>query len=115
MNTPDLITHFNLNLHKLIMFGPCSHTKTYNFDNKLVIYLATVLVFLPSIYTGGNYRFIDDNDDSDNIHRHGFNQYESDNTKPYILILPSDCEHEIQPIEKGFELLLVYHLVSKTK
>jgi len=99
------------------MFGPCSHTKKYNFDDKLFIYLATVLVFLPSNYTGGNYRFIDDNDDDDggDTHRYVFNQHKSDNSKPYMLVLPSDCEHEIEPIEKGFKLLLVYHLVSKTK
>ncbi|CAF1101276.1 unnamed protein product [Adineta steineri] len=114
LNTSDLNTEFYLNLDKLIMFGPCSQTKVYNFDEKLFIYLATVLVFLPSYYTGGNYRFIDDNDDSDDVHRHTFNQHESDNSKPFILIVPSDCQHEIEPIEKGFKLLLVYHLVSKT-
>lgn len=80
----------------------------------MFVYLATVLVFLPSNYTGENYRFIDDNDDDDNIHRHIFNQNDSDKTKPFILVVPSDCQHEIQPIEKGFKLLLVYHLVSKT-
>jgi hypothetical protein len=98
------------------MFGPCSQTKIYNFDNQFFVYLATVLVFLPSHYTGGNYRFIDDNADDDNIHRHIFNQNDSsDNSKPFILVVPSDCQHEIQPIEKGFKLLLVYHLVSKPK
>ncbi|CAF4165406.1 unnamed protein product, partial [Rotaria magnacalcarata] len=35
-------------------------------------------------------------------------------SKPSILVVPSDCQHEIEPIEKGFQLLLVYHLVSKT-
>jgi hypothetical protein len=97
------------------MFGPCAHTKIYNFDDKLFTYLATVLVFLPSHYTGGNYRFIDDNDDTDDIHRHVFDQHKSDNSKPFILVLPSDCQHEIEPIEKGFKLLLVYHLISNTK
>ncbi|CAF3111461.1 unnamed protein product [Rotaria sp. Silwood2] len=114
LNIPDLNTHFDLNLHKLVMFGPCQHTKIYNFDDKLFIYHATVLIFLPSHYTGGNYRFIDDNIDDDDMHRHIFNQHESDNSKPFILVVPSDCQHEIEPIEKGFKLLLVYHLVSKT-
>ncbi|UJR08135.1 hypothetical protein I4U23_012411 [Adineta vaga] len=115
LNTPDLSEHFDLNLHKLFMFGPCTETKIYNFDDKLFIYLATVLVFLPSHYTGGTYRFIDDNDDDEDLHRHLFNQHESDNnSKPFILILPPDCQHEIQSIEKGFKLLLVYHLVSNT-
>jgi hypothetical protein len=115
LNTPHISTHFDLNLHRLIIFGPCSQTKTYNFDNQLFVYLATVLVFLPSHYTGGNYRFLDDNDDDDNNRRHIFNQHESDNSKAFILVIPSDCQHEIAPIEKGFKLLLVYHLVSKTK
>jgi len=97
------------------MFGPCSQTKIYNFDYKLFIYHATVLVFLPSHYIGGNYRFIDDNDDNNNIHRHIFNQHDSDNSKAFILIVPSDCQHEIESIQKGFKLLLVYHLISKTK
>ncbi|CAF3200686.1 unnamed protein product [Rotaria socialis] len=120
LNTSDIKTHFDLNLHKLIMFGPCSHTKIYHFDDKLFIYHATVLVFLPSNYTGGNYRFIDDNDDEEDdndekrIYRHVFNQHESVNSKPSVLVVPSDCQHEIEPIEKGFQLLLVYHLVSKT-
>ncbi len=112
LNSPNISTHFDLNLHKLVIFGPCSQSKIYNFDDQLFIYLATVLVFLPSNYTGGNYRFIDDNDDDDNIHRHIFKQHDS---KPFILVVPSDCQHEIEPIEKGFKLLLVYHLVSKTK
>ncbi|CAF0989176.1 unnamed protein product [Adineta ricciae] len=115
LNTPDLSEHFDLNLHKLFIFGPCTHSKIYNFDDKLFVYLATVLVFLPSHYTGGNYRFIDDNDDNEDLHRHFFNQQELDNkSKPYILIVPPDCQHEIQPLEKGFKLLLVYHLVSNT-
>jgi hypothetical protein len=97
------------------MFGPCPHTKVYNFDDKFLTYLATVLVFLPSHCTGGTYRFIDDNDDENDTHRHIFNQQESDHSKSFILVLPSDCQHEIEPIEKGFKLLLVYHLVSKTK
>ncbi len=105
----------DLNLHKLIIFGPCSQAKIYNFDDQLFVYLATVLVFLPSHYTGGNYRFIDDNADDDDIHRHIFNQNDSDKSKPFILIVPSDCQHEIESIQKGFKLLLVYHLISKTK
>ncbi|CAF3656100.1 unnamed protein product [Rotaria sp. Silwood1] len=113
LNTSDLHTHFDLNLHKLIIFGPCQHTKIYNFDDKLFIYHATVLVFLPSSCIGGNYRFIDDNIDENDIHRYIFNQHESDNSKPFILVVPSDCQHEIEPIEKGFKLLLVYHLISK--
>jgi hypothetical protein len=115
ITSPTVSTHFNLNLHKLVIFGPCPQTKIYNFDDQLFIYLATVLVFLPSNYLGGNYRFIDDNDDDDNLHQHVFKQYDSDRSKPYILVVPSDCQHEIEPIENGFKLLLVYHLVSKTK
>ena len=30
-----------------------------------------------------------------------------------MLLLPSDCQHEIESIEKGFKLVLVYHLVTK--
>ncbi|CAF5056716.1 unnamed protein product, partial [Rotaria sp. Silwood1] len=30
-------------------------------------------------------------------------------------VVPTDCEHEIEPIEKGFKVLLVYHLVAKSK
>ena len=98
------------------MFGPSSHPKIYTFFDQLLSYHATVLVFLPSHYTGGNYRSIytTDDDDSD-PHRHIFNQYESDKSKAYILVLPPDCEHEIESIEKGFKLLLVYYLTSKTK
>ncbi|CAF1142206.1 unnamed protein product [Rotaria sordida] len=114
LNTSDLNAHFDLNLHKLIIFGSCPHTKIYNFDDKLFIYHATILVFLPSHYKGGNYRFIDDNIDEDDTHRHIFNQHESNNSKPFILVVPSDCQHEIESIEKGFKLLLVYHLISKT-
>jgi hypothetical protein len=97
------------------MFGPSPHPKIYTFVDQLLIYHATVLVFLPSHYTGGNYRFIYNTDDDDDTHRHIFNQHESDKSKPYILVLPPDCEHEIEPIEKGFKLLLVYYLTSKTK
>lgn len=101
------------------MFGSCPHTKHYSFEDILFLYHATVLVFLPSQCIGGNYRFIDDNieddDDDDRIHRYVFTQNESNNSKPFILVVPSDCEHEIEPIEKGFKLLLVYHLVSKTE
>ncbi len=115
LTSSNISTHFDLNLHKLVIFGPCTQSKIYNFDDQLFVYHATVLVFLPSHYIGGNYRFIDDNDDDNNIHRHIFKQDDSNRSKAFLLVVPSDCQHEIEPIEKGFKLLLVYHLVSKTK
>ena len=114
MTAATVNKHFDLNLHKLIIFGPCSYRKIYTFDDKLFFYHATILVFLPSNNTSGNYRFINDSNDED-IHRNVFNQHESDNLIPFILVVPSDCQHEIEPIEHGFKLLLVYHLVSNTK
>ena len=114
LTSPHISTHFDLNLHKLLIFGPCAQPKTYTFDDQLFVYLATVLVFLPSCHTGGRFRFIDDNDDEDNARRHIFQSNQLNNSKPFILVIPSDCQHEISGIEKGFQLLLVYHLASKT-
>ena len=44
-----------------MIFGPCPHTKIYNFDDTIFISYAIIIVFLPSNYTGGNYRFINQN------------------------------------------------------
>lgn len=115
LTSPDITTHFDLQLHQLLMFGPCSQPKLYTFDDQLFVYHATVLVFLPSSHTGGHYRFIDDNDDENNARRHVFKSNQWNNSKPFILVIPSDCQHEISGIEKGFQLLLVYHLITKTK
>ncbi|CAF4014300.1 unnamed protein product [Rotaria sp. Silwood1] len=108
-----LNSYFDLHLHKLMIFGSCPHTKIYNFDDTIFISYATIIVFLPSNYIGGNYRFIDQN--LEPIYTSIFNQHELNNSKAFIIVVPTDCEHEIEPIEKGFKVLLVYHLVAKSK
>ncbi|CAF1399606.1 unnamed protein product [Rotaria sordida] len=108
-----LNSYFDLHLHKLMIFGPCSHTKMYNFDDTIFMSYATIIVFLPSNYTGGNYRFIDQNLEATSTSV--FNQHESNNSKAFIIVVPTGCDHEIEPIEKGFKILLVYHLVTKSK
>ncbi|CAF1419762.1 unnamed protein product, partial [Rotaria sordida] len=56
-----LNAYFDLHLHKFMIFGPCPHTKIYNFDDTIFISYAIIIVFLPSNYIGGNYRFINQN------------------------------------------------------
>ncbi|CAF3808455.1 unnamed protein product, partial [Rotaria sp. Silwood1] len=108
-----LNSYFDLHLHKLMIFGPCPHTKIYIFDDTIFISYATIIVFLPSNYIDGNYRFIDQNLES--IYTSIFNQHELNNSKAFIIVVPTVCEYEIEPIEKGFKVLLVYHLVAKSK
>ncbi|CAF3854629.1 unnamed protein product [Rotaria sp. Silwood1] len=108
-----LNSYFDLHLHKLMIFGSCPHTNIYNFDDTIFISYAIIIVFLPSNYIGGNYRFIDQN--LEPIYTSIFNQHELNNLKTFIIVVPTDCEHEIEPIETGFKVLLIYHLVAKSK
>ena len=117
IENPKISAHFDIYLNKLVIFGPCTHRKIYFFDDKLFFYLATILVFLPSTFQGGTYRYTDDDGDDDDeteVYRHRFNHNQTDPTQPFILVLPPDSRHEIEPIEKGYQLILVYHLVSKS-
>jgi len=109
LNQSNLSSHFDLKFEKLILFDRCSQPKIYNFDRELIVYRATVIVFAPSTCIGGRYRFIDDNE---NTHRHVF-QRNSNENHSFAIVVPSDCEHEIGPIDKGFGVLLIFHLISK--
>ncbi|CAF4094323.1 unnamed protein product [Rotaria sordida] len=85
-----LNAYFDLHLHKFMIFGPCPHTKIYNFDDTIFISYAIIIVFLPSNYIGGNYRFINQNlepiypTNSTNIFLFGKNL----NKMPTKLIIP---------------------------
>lgn len=120
LTSPMITAQFDLILSRLLIFGPTAHPKIYRFDEKFFTYQATIVVFLPSTCTGGIYRFINDNHDDDDddedffSSQHIFDHNESNWNHPFILILPPDCQHEIEPIQQGFRLVLVYHLMVKS-
>lgn len=117
LNDPSVSRHFEVVLKKVVLFGRCAHSKSYALDESMFVYLATVIIFLPSTFDGGVYRFEDevaDENDFTNL-KFLFDHSQNDRTKPFIFITPADCEHRIEPITRGFQVMAVFNLVTKSK
>lgn len=91
-------------LDKLTIYGPGQFFKPHQDTEKSESMIGTLVVVLPSRYTGGTAR----------IDRHG-QQVEvrrSTHKAPTLDLLAfySDCHHEIRPIKTGYRIALVYQL-----
>jgi len=91
--------------YKLLLYKPGGHFKPHRDTEKAAGMFATLIVQLPSEFTGG-----------DLVVRHGGKEIvvkmsqEGSASSCLIAAHYSDCEHEITPVETGYRLALVYSL-----
>ena len=67
---------------------------------------ATLLVFFPSRYEGGTLRVSFHNETKT------FDFVETDNTEMRFVVFFSQCTHVIEPVTSGYQICLVYNLLS---
>lgn len=102
-NTDDV----NAELYKLLLYEPGSHFKPHRDTEKAPGMFATLVVVLPSLWTGG-----------DLVVRHASAtrrfgpELDSAFSTRYIAFF-ADCEHEVTPVTSGYSLALVYNLTVK--
>ena len=91
--------------YKLLLYKPGGHFKPHRDTEKAAGMFGTLIVQLPSEFTGG-----------DLVVRHAGKEImvkmSQEGSASYCLIAAhySDCEHEITPVETGYRLALVYSL-----
>ncbi|CAF0870830.1 unnamed protein product [Didymodactylos carnosus] len=97
----------DLQLYKLLLYEKGSFFKSHRDSEKVRGMFATLVVLLPSSYSGGEF-----------IIRHNkverkfdFSGAERQNDYHYIVFY-AGCEHEIRPIHSGYRLALIYNVIS---
>ena len=105
-------TPITCTLYKLLLYEEGGHFDFHRDTEKEDKMFATMVVQLPSVYTGG-----------DIIVKHGNSEVKFGLAKdaaytPYYFSFYSDCQHRICPVMSGYRLCLVYNVVytgSQTK
>ncbi|KAF4607220.1 hypothetical protein EYR38_001280 [Pleurotus pulmonarius] len=93
-------------LHKLLLYEPGSHFLPHQDTEKAPGMFATVIIILPSRYTGGQ------------VHvSHGnkaqvFDYASSSLLSTAVLAWYTDVTHEVKPVESGYRLALSYNLIQ---
>lgn len=92
-------------LYKLLMYEEGGFFKKHRDTEKANGMFATLVIQLPSIFTGAKF-IVSHNDDTQTFELdHQDSPYECSFVAHY-----ADCEHEIKPLECGYRLALVYSL-----
>lgn len=95
--------------YKLLLYEKGQHFIPHRDTEKVDGMFGTLVVMLPSIYTGGGL-----------VVRHGgtekvFDFAAKNQFSMYFATFYADCKHEIQPIKSGYRLCLVYNLIHTGK
>jgi len=97
-----------IELYKILLYEKGSFFKTHRDTEKKNGMFATLLIILPSFYTGGilavrhqqREKKFDFSGDTENIH---------------YVVLYADCEHELLPVTEGYRLVLAYNVILLPK
>ncbi|MEX1366832.1 MAG: 2OG-Fe(II) oxygenase [Nannocystaceae bacterium] len=91
-------------LDKLTIYGPGQFFKPHQDTEKSDHMIGTLLVVLPSHYTGGTLK-IEHNGKKVEVRRTVRKQPKLD-----LVAFYSDCRHEVRPVKQGYRIALVYQL-----
>ena len=91
-------------LDKLTIYGPGQFFKPHQDTEKDDRMIGTLVVVLPSRYTGGTLRV------ERNRQRRDFRASKGRRPKLDVLAFYSDCHHEVRPVTTGYRVALVYRL-----
>jgi hypothetical protein len=97
-----------IELYKILLYEKGSFFKTHRDTEKKDGMFATLLIILPSFYTGGNL-----------VVRHHQRErvfdFSADTKSIHYVVLYADCEHELLPVTEGYRLVLAYNVVLLPK
>lgn len=91
-------------LDKMTIYGPGQFFKAHQDTEKSDRMIGTLVVVLPSRYTGGTLRI------ESNGKRLDFRRSTRKAPTLDVIAFYSDCHHEIRPIKSGYRIALVYEL-----
>jgi hypothetical protein len=94
------------NLYKMLLYTKGAHFKKHMDKKNEEDMFGTLIIQLPSIYTGGELEFYDDEKKAVNFAE----SLAEDSTKIYYAAHYCDVEHEILEVKSGYRLALVYNL-----
>lgn len=100
-------------LYKVLLYESGGFFKKHRDTEKEDGMFATLVVQLPSVYTGGNLK-VSHGEDMSKTYAMGTD----DGTAPYcchFVAHYADCEHEVEAVQSGYRLALVYSLCHKGK
>lgn len=102
---------FAASLYKLLLYQPGSFFKCHRDSEKADNMFATLVVQLPSKFSGG--QLVVQHDGKTKIFDFSSMAGSSNNTfSTFFTAFYCDCEHEILPITEGYRLCLVYNLIA---
>ncbi|KAL5531710.1 hypothetical protein ACEPAG_4587 [Sanghuangporus baumii] len=93
-------------LYKLLLYEPGSHFLPHQDTEKVPGMFATIVVILPSFYTGGQVQV------SHGVEKKMFD-FSSDGFATSMLTWYADVVHEVQTITSGYRLALSYNLIQE--
>jgi hypothetical protein len=95
-------------LYKLLLYEPGSFFRKHKDSEKTAGMFGTLVITLPSEYTGGEFVIEFDGKKERIDFKHLSDQYN-------WMAFYADCDHEILPIRSGYRLCVVYNLISSGK
>ena len=103
--------HHNIkaNLYKLLVYEKGSFFLPHKDSEKEVGMFGSLVIGLPSTYTGGELIINFDN----RTHQIDFSKDFKNYKLPYTAFF-ADCEHEIKPVISGYRICLVYNLINNS-
>ena len=98
-------TPIGFTLYKLLLYEEGGHFEFHTDTEKEDKMFATLVVQLPSVYTGGEI-----------IVKHGDKEETYDFSQkaaytPFFVTFYSDCQHRVCPVRSGYRLCLVYNVI----
>jgi hypothetical protein len=91
--------------YKFLLYGPGGHFKAHKDTEKLDAMFGTLVIALPSAHEGGRLLIRHDGTESEV----DFSDPEASRDIRYAAFF-ADCEHEVEPVRKGYRCCVVYNL-----
>lgn len=93
-------------LYKLLVYEEGNHFKTHKDTQRSDRHFATLLVFLPSVYEGGDLVVRHKGEER----RLNFSMDKTRSTSCHFVAFFTDCDHEVEPVTSGHRVNLQYNL-----
>lgn len=100
----SLDSRINAELHNLLIYGPGQFFKTHQDSEKADGMIGTLLIALPSRFTGGEF-VIEHHDET--------LQAEGSAHELTFIAFYTDCRHEVRPITTGHRVVLTWNLIAR--